>query len=113
MGEKSEVIIKLFGILDVTGEVITMWIILGVLAVISLIVKLNLNPKLVKPILCLHRGEAHALVHRKRQFDVSRTVGIIVSFYRASRNRGGGIVYKRKVHSRHNGGGIITGISRK
>ena len=43
MGEKSEVIIKLFGILDVTGEVVTMWIILGVLAVISLIVY-NVSP---------------------------------------------------------------------
>ena len=45
MGEKSEVIIKLFGILDVTGEVVTMWIILGVLAIISLIVKLNLKER--------------------------------------------------------------------
>ena len=45
MGEKSEVIIKLFGILDVTGEVVTMWIILGVLALVSLIVKLNLKER--------------------------------------------------------------------
>lgn len=45
MGEKSEVIIKLFGVLDVTGEVITMWIILGVIALISLIVKLNLKER--------------------------------------------------------------------
>ena len=32
MGEKSEVIIELFGFLDVTGEVIGMWIILGIRA---------------------------------------------------------------------------------
>ena len=45
MGEKSEVIINLFGILDVTGEVVTMWIILGVLTIVSLIVKLNLRER--------------------------------------------------------------------
>lgn len=45
MGEKSEVIIKLFGIFDVTGEVVTMWIILGILTVISLIVKFNLKER--------------------------------------------------------------------
>ena len=45
MGEKSEVIIELFGILDVTGEVVTMWIILGVLTIVSLIVKLNLKER--------------------------------------------------------------------
>ena len=45
MGEKSEVIIKLFGILDVTGEVVTMWIILGILAIVSLIVKLRLKER--------------------------------------------------------------------
>ena len=45
MGEKSEVIIKLFGLFDVTGEVVTMWIILGVLTVVSLIVKLNLKER--------------------------------------------------------------------
>ena len=32
MGEKSEVLISLFGILDVTGEVVTMWIMLLVIA---------------------------------------------------------------------------------
>ena len=37
MGEASEVIIPLFGILDVTGEVVTMWIILALVAVLSLI----------------------------------------------------------------------------
>lgn len=45
MGEKSKVIIKLFGFLDVTGEVITMWIILGVLTLICLIVKKNLKER--------------------------------------------------------------------
>lgn len=45
MGEKSEVIIKLFGFLDVTGEVIAMWIILGVITLISLIIKFNLKEK--------------------------------------------------------------------
>lgn len=45
MGEASKVIISLFGFLDVTGEVITMWIMLGIIAVISLIVKSNLKEK--------------------------------------------------------------------
>ena len=45
MGEASEVVIKLFGFLDVTGEVIGMWIILGIVAIISLIVKSNLKEK--------------------------------------------------------------------
>ena len=45
MGEKSEVIISLFGILDVTGEVITMWIMLLVIALLSLIVKKNLKER--------------------------------------------------------------------
>lgn len=45
MGEGSKVVFRLFGILDVTGEVITMWIILAVLAVISLIVKHNLKER--------------------------------------------------------------------
>ena len=45
MGEKSEVVIKLFGFLDVTGEVIAMWIILAVVAAISLIVKLSLKER--------------------------------------------------------------------
>lgn len=39
MGEGSKVIIPLFGVMDVTGEVITMWIIIAVLAVICLIVR--------------------------------------------------------------------------
>lgn len=45
MGEKSEAIIKLFGILDVTGEVVTMWIMLFVITVISLILKRNLKER--------------------------------------------------------------------
>ena len=45
MGEKSEVIISLFGILDVTGEVVTMWIMLLVIALLSLIVKKNLKER--------------------------------------------------------------------
>ncbi len=45
MGEKSEVILKLFGVLDVTGEVVTMWIMLFVLALISFIIKRNLKER--------------------------------------------------------------------
>ena len=45
MGEASKVIFPLFGILDVTGEVVTMWIILAVLAVISLLVKRSLKER--------------------------------------------------------------------
>ena len=45
MGHESEVIIKLFGFLDVTGEVVTMWIILAVMAIVSLIVKLTLKER--------------------------------------------------------------------
>ncbi|MDD4688248.1 MAG: F0F1 ATP synthase subunit A [Eubacteriales bacterium] len=37
MGENSEVLIRIFGILDVTGEVVMMWIILALIAVISYI----------------------------------------------------------------------------
>ena len=45
MGEKSEVIISLFGILDVTGEVVTMWIMLAVITLISLIIKKTLKER--------------------------------------------------------------------
>lgn len=45
MGEKSEVIINLFGILDVTGEVVTMWIMLLVVTLLSLAVKKNLKER--------------------------------------------------------------------
>lgn len=45
MGEKSEIIISLFGVLDVTGEVVTMWIMLLVIGIISLVVKKNLKER--------------------------------------------------------------------
>ncbi len=45
MGEKSKVLFSLFGILDVTGEVVTMWIILAVVALVSLIVKCRLKER--------------------------------------------------------------------
>ena len=45
MGELSEVIIPLFGVLDVTGEVITMWIIIALVAILSLIVKFSLKER--------------------------------------------------------------------
>ena len=45
MGEKSKVLFSLFGVLDVTGEVVTMWIILAVVAIISLIVKSRLKER--------------------------------------------------------------------
>lgn len=36
MGEPSEVVIPLFGVLDITGEVIMMWLIIAALAVLSI-----------------------------------------------------------------------------
>lgn len=45
MGEASEVVIPLFGILDVTGEVIAMWIVLAVVALISFLVTRNLKER--------------------------------------------------------------------
>ena len=45
MAEKSEVIIELFGILDVTGEVVTMWIMLLFITLLSLIVKKSLKER--------------------------------------------------------------------
>lgn len=45
MGEKSEVIISLFGVLDVTGEVVAMWIMLFVITLLSLIVKKSLKER--------------------------------------------------------------------
>ena len=39
MGEGSKVLIPLFGVLDITGEVVAMWIIIAVLTVICLIVR--------------------------------------------------------------------------
>lgn len=43
MGENSKVLIPIFGILDVTGEVVTMWIILGVVLILCLIARHNLK----------------------------------------------------------------------
>lgn len=45
MGEKSAVIIPIFGILDVTGEVIGMWLILILVTVLSLLVTRNLKER--------------------------------------------------------------------
>ena len=45
MGEPSEVVIPLFGVLDVTGEVITMWLIIAVLAVLSIILGKHLQER--------------------------------------------------------------------
>ncbi len=45
MGEKSEPIIRIFGILDISAEVITMFAILAVTAVIALIVRRNLRER--------------------------------------------------------------------
>ena len=46
MGEPSEVVFRLFGFLDVTGEVIMMWVLLALLAGLSLLVtrKLKMRP---------------------------------------------------------------------
>lgn len=45
MGEASKVVIKLFGFLDITGQVIAMWIILGIITILSLIVKFTLKER--------------------------------------------------------------------
>lgn len=45
MGEKSEVLFSIFGVLDITGEVVTMWIMLLIVTVLSLIVKKNLKER--------------------------------------------------------------------
>ena len=45
MGERSEVIIPLFGILDVTGEVVAMWIIVAALALLSWLATRNLKER--------------------------------------------------------------------
>jgi F-type H+-transporting ATPase subunit a len=45
MGEKSEVLIPIFGVLDVTGEVVMMWVIIAVCAILSLIVTRNLKER--------------------------------------------------------------------
>jgi len=45
MGEASEPVIRIFGILDVTGEVIAMWVFLVIAAVLSLLVTRNLKER--------------------------------------------------------------------
>ena len=45
MGEGSKVLFSIFGVLDVTGEVVTMWIILGLVTILCLVVKANLKEK--------------------------------------------------------------------
>ena len=45
MGEPSEVVIPLFGILDITGEVITMWLIIAVLAILSILLGKHLQER--------------------------------------------------------------------
>lgn len=45
MGELSEVVIPLFGILDITGEVITMWLIIAALALLSLYIGKHLQER--------------------------------------------------------------------
>ena len=45
MGEASKVVIPLFGILDVTGEVIAMWALLLIVTVLSLLVTRNLKER--------------------------------------------------------------------
>ena len=45
MGEASEVIIRIGGVLDVTGEVIVMWILLAVLALLSRLATKNMKER--------------------------------------------------------------------
>ncbi len=45
MGEASEPVIRIFGILDVTGEVIAMWVFLAIAIVLSLLVTHNLKER--------------------------------------------------------------------
>ncbi len=45
MGEGSKVLFRLFGLLDVTGEVVAMWIILAVISLLALIVRLRLKER--------------------------------------------------------------------
>ena len=45
MGEASEVVIPIYGVLDVTGEVITMWIIIALLTVLSVVLGKNLKER--------------------------------------------------------------------
>ena len=45
MGEPSEVLIPLGGILDVTGEVVAMWVLLALLAVLSVLATRNMKER--------------------------------------------------------------------
>lgn len=45
MGERSRVLISIFGVLDVTGEVVMMWLILGMLALLSFLATRNLKER--------------------------------------------------------------------
>ena len=45
MNGGSEIVIPLFGFLDITGEVITEWCIIAVLAIVSLIATHNLRER--------------------------------------------------------------------
>ncbi len=45
MGEGSKVLFSIFGVLDVTGEVVAMWLIVAVLTVLSLLVKSRLKER--------------------------------------------------------------------
>lgn len=45
MGEKSRVLVRIFGVLDITGEVVAMWGILALVAVISLLATKNMKER--------------------------------------------------------------------
>ncbi|MCQ2421295.1 MAG: F0F1 ATP synthase subunit A [Clostridia bacterium] len=45
MGEKSTVLVRLFGILDITGEVVAMWIILALIVLVCLLVRRSLKER--------------------------------------------------------------------
>ncbi len=45
MGEKSKVLFSLFGVLDVTGEVVGMWAVLVLITALCLVIRLNLKER--------------------------------------------------------------------
>ncbi len=45
VGSESKVLFSLFGVLDVTGEVVGMWIMLAVITIICFIIRLNLKER--------------------------------------------------------------------
>ena len=45
MGSQSEVILPLFGIFDITGEVVMMWVLLAVVTILSLIATRNMKER--------------------------------------------------------------------